>query len=86
MGKRGDFSARTVVTGYPSCSIDELGVPVKIAKILTFPEIVTENNIERLQKLVNQIPKHSEIYYQRRITKILLKFYREISMRSVNLS
>jgi DNA-directed RNA polymerase II subunit RPB1 len=56
MGKRGDFSARTVVTGYPSCSIDELGVPVKIAKILTFPEIVTENNIERLQKLVNNGP------------------------------
>jgi DNA-directed RNA polymerase II subunit RPB1 len=59
MGKRGDFSARTVVTGYPSCSADEVGVPVRIAKILTFQEIVTENNREILQKLVDTGPnKH----------------------------
>ena len=41
MGKRTDYSARTVITTDPNINIDELGVPVKIAMGLTFPEIVT---------------------------------------------
>ena len=56
MGKRGDFSGRTVVTGYPSCSAHEVGIPVRIARILTFPERVTPNNKDELQELVNRGP------------------------------
>lgn len=41
MGKRTDYSARSVITTDPNMNIDELGVPVKIAMGLTFPEIVT---------------------------------------------
>jgi DNA-directed RNA polymerase II subunit RPB1 len=41
MGKRTDYSARTVITTDPNMNIDELGVPVKIAMGLTFPEVVT---------------------------------------------
>ena len=52
MGKRTNFSARTVITPDPTISINELGVPIAIAKNITFPEIVTPNNIERLEKLV----------------------------------
>lgn len=52
MGKRVDFSARTVVTGDPTIDVDELRVPLKIAMTLTFPETVTPNNIDRLQELV----------------------------------
>lgn len=52
MGKRTDFSARTVITPDPTLSINELGVPLAIAKNITFPEIVTPNNIEWLSKLV----------------------------------
>lgn len=52
MGKRVDFSARTVITPDPSLDVNELGVPIKIAKNLTFPEIVTPQNIKKLQKLV----------------------------------
>lgn len=52
MGKRVDFSARTVITPDPSLDINQLGVPVKIAMTLTVPEIVTENNIAKLTKLV----------------------------------
>lgn len=47
MGKRVDFSARTVITGDPNIGIDELGVPWSIALNLTFPETVTPFNIER---------------------------------------
>jgi DNA-directed RNA polymerase beta' subunit len=52
MGKRVDFSARTVITPDPNLSIDELGVPLKIAMNLTFPEVVNVHNIEELQRLV----------------------------------
>ena len=44
MGKRVDFSARTVITPDPNLPIDTVGVPLTIAKNLTFPEIVTSLN------------------------------------------
>lgn len=56
MGKRVDFSARSVVTPDPNISIDELGVPVKIAMNLTFPEVVHPLNKSRLQQLVDNGP------------------------------
>lgn len=57
-GKRVDFSARTVITPDPSLGINELGVPVKIAMNITFPEIVTPYNIEKLQNLVRRGTKN----------------------------
>ena len=54
MGKRVDFSARSVITPDPNIEIDELGVPKKIAKNLTFPEKVTKYNQEFLTKLVQK--------------------------------
>jgi DNA-directed RNA polymerase II subunit RPB1 len=52
MGKRVDFSARSVITPDPNIKIDELGVPKKIAMNLTFPEIVTIYNKKILQSYV----------------------------------
>ena len=51
-GKRVDFSARTVISPDPYLSINEVGVPIDIAKILTVPERVTPWNIEELRKYV----------------------------------
>lgn len=56
MGKRVDFSARSVITPDPNINIDELGVPIKIAINLTFPEIVSKYNIEKLKILVENGP------------------------------
>jgi DNA-directed RNA polymerase II subunit RPB1 len=56
MGKRVDFSARTVITGDPNLSIDQVGVPRSIARNLTFPETVTPYNIERLQMMIRNGP------------------------------
>lgn len=56
-GKRVDFSARTVVSPDPSLSINEVGVPEEIAKILTVPERVTPWNIDFLRKLVLNGPE-----------------------------
>ncbi len=50
--KRTDFSGRTVITPDPNLSINELGMPIAIAKNITFPEIVTPYNKEYLEKLV----------------------------------
>ena len=47
MGKRVDFSARTVITPDPNLRIDQVGVPRTIAQNMTFPEIVTPFNIDR---------------------------------------
>lgn len=52
MGKRCDYTARTVITCDPTIDCNELSIPVKIAQSLPFPEYVTPNNIERLSKLV----------------------------------
>jgi DNA-directed RNA polymerase II subunit RPB1 len=56
MGKRVDFSARSVITPDPNISIDELGVPLKIAMNMTFPEIVTKYNKEEMYRLVRNGP------------------------------
>ncbi|TIC59840.1 beta and beta-prime subunits of DNA dependent RNA-polymerase [Wallemia mellicola] len=56
MGKRVDFSARTVITGDPNLELDEVGVPFSIARTLTYPERVTPYNILYLQELVRNGP------------------------------
>ena len=52
MGKRVDYSARTVISPDPSLDIDELGVPIQIAMNLTYPEKVNKYNINKLYKYV----------------------------------
>lgn len=52
MGKRVDFSARSVISPDSSLDIDQLGVPREIAMNLTIPETVNKYNINRLYKLV----------------------------------
>jgi DNA-directed RNA polymerase II subunit RPB1 len=56
LGKRVDFSARTVISVDPNISIDEFGMPKKIAMILTYPEIVTEQNFEEMEQIVRNGP------------------------------
>jgi DNA-directed RNA polymerase II subunit RPB1 len=56
MGKRVDFSARTVITGDPNLDLDEVGVPRSIARTLTFPETVNAYNIHKLTQLVRNGP------------------------------
>jgi DNA-directed RNA polymerase II subunit RPB1 len=51
-GKRTNFCARSVISSDPNIGLDELGVPIKIAMSLTFPERVTPFNIEKLTKFV----------------------------------
>ena len=57
MGKRVDFSARSVITPDANLGIRELGVPKKIAKSITFPTCVNDRNKNFLTKLVQNGPE-----------------------------
>ena len=63
MGKRVDFSSRSVITPDPNLSIDQVGVPRSIAHNLTYPEIVTPFNIHRWVICLNVDIVHIWILY-----------------------
>jgi DNA-directed RNA polymerase beta' subunit len=69
-GKRVDQSARTVITPDPYISIDELGVPIKIAINITFPEVVNEYNMEHIKNLSKMVLKHGLVPNMSRNQKI----------------
>ena len=56
MGKRVDHCARSVITPDPNIKLNELGVPLKVAQNLTFPEVVNKYNIARLSEYVRNGP------------------------------
>ena len=56
-GKRVDFSARTVISPDPNLSINEVGVPMDVARILTVPMQVTEWNMDLARQLVLNGPE-----------------------------
>jgi len=55
-GKRVDFTARTVISPDPNLSVSQVGVPVLVAKNMTFPERVSRYNIEKLRVRVRNGP------------------------------
>lgn len=55
-GKRVDFSGRSVISPDPNLSIDELAVPLRVARVLTYPQRVFTHNIELMRKLVRNGP------------------------------
>lgn len=56
MGKRVDYSSRSVITADPNLSIRQLGVPLKIAMNITYPVVVNKRNHNYLMKLVRNGP------------------------------
>lgn len=78
MGKRVDFSARSVITPDANIDVDELGVPIEIATNLTKPEIVTPYNRDRLMMYVRNGPsKHpgaKSVYIKSDKRSISLKY------------
>ena len=57
MGKRVDYSGRSVITPDPNLKATELGVPLKMSKNLTKPVVVNFRNIKFLEKLVRNGPE-----------------------------
>ncbi|KAI3644286.1 hypothetical protein MP228_010450 [Amoeboaphelidium protococcarum] len=76
-GKRVDFSARTVISPDPNLRIDQVAVPDLVAKTLTYTEVVTEFNIQRLKQcVINGPDKHpgANFMQQQGKPKRFLKF------------
>ncbi len=57
VGKRTNFSARTVIGPDPKIELNEVGVPFRMAQKLTVPEKITEWNKDYLRKFVENGPK-----------------------------
>jgi DNA-directed RNA polymerase II subunit RPB1 len=78
MGKRVDFSARSVITPDANIELDELGVPEEIATNLTFPETVSAYNRERLLGYIRNGPdKHpgaKSVYIKRDKRPVNLRY------------
>ena len=55
-GKRVNFSARTVISPDPYLSINEVGVPIEIARELTVPVRATPHNLEWCKMMVKRGP------------------------------
>ena len=51
-GKRVNFSSRTVISPDPALKINEVGIPLEIAEILTVNEKVTTMNMNRLKAVI----------------------------------
>ena len=60
MGKRVNFSSRSVITAGQGLDVDQVGVPQFVAKTQYVPERVTRYNLAELQERVLRGPDHLE--------------------------
>lgn len=58
MGKRGNYSGRSVIAPDANLNTNEIGIPDYFASRLTFPEPVCEHNVELLAQLVINGPNY----------------------------
>lgn len=64
MGKRVNYAARSVISPDPYIGTDEIGLPVRFATKLSYPEPVTAYNIHQLSSMVrNGAYKHPGALY-----------------------
>ncbi len=79
-GKRVNYSARTVISPDPFIGVNEVGVPIEIAKVLTVPMVVTPYNIEEARRYIlngpDTWPGATFVYKARTGKKIDLRYFR----------
>ena len=56
MGKRVNYACRSVISPDPYIGTSEIGLPVRFAKVLTYPEPINHFNVVSLRKLVENGP------------------------------
>lgn len=85
MGKRTEYTARCVVTSEPNVGIDEVGVPLFAAMALTFPEVVTQANYERLLRAVrngrSKYPGANYVIRGKSGSKIDLRYQQQLRLQ-----
>jgi len=64
IGKRVNFSARTVISPDPNIGVNEVGIPYEVAQKLTIPVEISEDNYEQMQELIqNGAEEHPGVNY-----------------------
>jgi len=63
IGKRVNYSARTVISPDPMLDVNEVGVPLIIAKELTTSIVINEKNIEYIKNMIERYPDWPTINY-----------------------
>jgi len=58
MGKRVNYSCRSVISPDPYIGTNEIGLPLYFAEVLTYPTPVTDLNVSEMRKLVIRGPKN----------------------------
>ncbi|WCJ25207.1 DNA-directed RNA polymerase III subunit 1 [Euphorbia peplus] len=80
-GKRVEYTGRTVISPDPNLKITEVAIPIHMARILTFPEHVSQHNIEKLRQCVSngpsKYPGARMVRYPDGSSKLLLGSYRK---------
>ncbi len=61
-GKRVNYSARTVISPDLNMNLNEVGIPIEVAKVLTVAERVTSVNLKRMKELVSKVDYPSANY------------------------
>ncbi len=85
LGKRVDFTGRTVITAGADLNVDEVGIPITIAKKLTYPVIINKYNLDEMKQFVmrTEYPiavtlwKYSTLKYGKTILPKHLEYGRE---------
>ena len=62
LGKRGDYSGRTVLIGDYRIPMDHIGIPYLFAKKITIPEDVTFENVDDINRLIAEGDMVKELF------------------------
>jgi DNA-directed RNA polymerase I subunit RPA1 len=86
MGKRVNYAARSVISPDPSLQTDEVGLPLFMAKKLTFPEPVNQYNSQRLKQYIingKEYPGAAYLEIDKRLVRLdLLSEEKRMSLAS----
>ncbi len=63
LGRRVNYGARSVISPDAFLRFDEVGVPITIAKEVTYPEYVTDMNIDRMKALIKNFESYPGANY-----------------------
>jgi DNA-directed RNA polymerase subunit A' len=63
LGKRVNYGARSVIAPDSFLRFDEVGIPLRIAREITYPEYVTDINIDRLKTLIKNYDSYPGANY-----------------------
>ena len=88
-GKRVDFSGRTVISPDPNIGIDQVAIPVQVAKRMTYPEKVSRYNISKLRaRIRNGVDKWPGANYVLKKEEGLRQYlkYGKLSLHAENLN